>query len=37
MRRCLDDVIRDSLVEVSEDFNERAGDAGRVGRRKRLV
>ncbi|TQE06158.1 hypothetical protein C1H46_008223 [Malus baccata] len=28
----LDDVIRDSLVEVSKDFSERASDEGRVGR-----
>ncbi|KAM1105603.1 hypothetical protein ACFX1X_002601 [Malus domestica] len=33
----LDDVVRDSLIEVSEDFSERASDAGRVGIRKRFV
>lgn len=33
----LDDVVRDSLIEVSEDFSERASDAGRVGVRKRFV
>lgn len=33
----LDDVIRDSLVEVSEDFSERASDEGGVGIRKRFV
>lgn len=35
--RRLDDVIRDTLVEIAQNFNQRASDAGGVGGRKGLV
>lgn len=36
-RNRLDDVVRDSLVKVSQNLDERASDTGRVRRAKRLV